>query len=61
MEAELAFKSADSFWAIKLCQTPQPDIPLPDQDGRDGESPQHAVDLSEAAQHLQTSLYEHPQ
>ena len=51
----------DSFWVIELFQTPQLDIPLPDQDGRGGECPHHAVDLYEAEQHLQTSLYEHPQ
>ena len=35
--------------------------PPPNQDGWGGECPQLAVDLPEAAQHLQASLHEHPQ
>ena len=35
----------------QACKTIIPDIPPPDQDGRGGECPQLAVDLSEAAQH----------
>ena len=42
-------------WAPNLTSLP------PDKDGRGGECPQHAVDFSEAAHHLQASFHEHPQ